>query len=163
MRIPEWFLQSFKVYDPRIRPAGENTTGSPSSFISYKILFFSSSLSLRSHHSKTFNVQIIKIFRWSISCICQCVRQKFLQDWRCQNGECEIFVTPWSPFSFQEYSFQITLRQQWNDKRLRFDKILSSKGVGLGDWMKPRYLLLLRDTITSRLCSASADISLFWA
>ena len=160
--IPKWFLQSFKVYDPRIRPAGENTTGLPAK------------------HFHQFQHQIIKntgfpdstvmilrkdteiFFRWSVSYICQCVRQKFLQDWRCQNGECEIFVTPWSPFSFQEYSFQITLRQQWNDKRLRFDKILSSKGVGLGDWMKPRYLLLLRDTITSRLCSASADISLFW-
>ena len=35
--------------------------------------------------------------------------------------------------SFQEYSFQITLRQQWNDKRLRFDKILTSRGVDLGE------------------------------
>ena len=156
--IPKWFLQSFKVYDPRIRPAGENTTGLPAK------------------HFHQFQHQIIKktncydmlrkateiFFRWSVSYICQCVRQKFLQDWRCQNGECEIFVTPWSPFSFQEYSFQITLRQQWNDKRLRFDKILSSKGVGLGDGLKPRYHWLLRETITSRLCSASADISLFW-
>ena len=36
--------------------------------------------------------------------------------------------------SFQEYSFQITLRQQWNDKRLRFDKILTSRGVDLGEF-----------------------------
>ena len=40
---------------------------------------------------------------------------------------------------FQEYSFQITLRQQWNDKRLRFDEILSSRGVESGNDMKPRY------------------------
>ena len=38
-------------------------------------------------------------------------------------------------FFLQEYSFQITLRQQWNDKRLRFDKILSSRGVGLGFYL----------------------------
>jgi hypothetical protein len=31
---------------------------------------------------------------------------------------------------FWEYSFQITLRQQWNDKRLRFKEKLAEMGVG---------------------------------
>ena len=35
-------------------------------------------------------------------------------------------------FSVQEYSFQVTLRQQWNDKRLRFEELLKAKGVGEG-------------------------------
>ena len=63
---------------------------------------------------------------------------------------------------FQEYSFQITLRQQWNDKRLRFDKILSSRGVGLGDDRKPRYDMIYKDIIIpSRIYPVSADIPLF--
>ena len=33
---------------------------------------------------------------------------------------------------FQEYSFQITLRQQWNDKRLRFKEKLEGYGVEEG-------------------------------
>ena len=36
-------------------------------------------------------------------------------------------------FSVQEYSFQVTLRQQWNDKRLRFEELLKAKGVGEGN------------------------------
>jgi len=76
-----------KVYDPRIRPAGENTTDGPS--LIYVNVFVRS-------FSKIDDVKM-------------------------------------------EYSFQITLRQQWNDKRLRFDKILSSRGVGLD---KIRYLTM---------------------
>ena len=33
---------------------------------------------------------------------------------------------------FQEYSFQITLRQQWNDKRLKFKEKLEGYGVAEG-------------------------------
>ena len=36
-------------------------------------------------------------------------------------------------FIHQEYSFQVTLRQQWNDKRLRFEELLKAKGVGEGN------------------------------
>ena len=36
-------------------------------------------------------------------------------------------------FPLQEYSFQVTLRQQWNDKRLRFAELLKAKGVGDGN------------------------------
>ena len=35
-------------------------------------------------------------------------------------------------FVFQEYSFQITLRQQWNDKRLRYQEKLPGFGVQEG-------------------------------
>ena len=33
----------------------------------------------------------------------------------------------------QEYSFQITLRQQWNDKRLRYHEKLPGLGVQEGE------------------------------
>ena len=32
----------------------------------------------------------------------------------------------------KEYSFQVTLSQQWNDKRLRFKELLIKKGVAVG-------------------------------
>ena len=38
----------------------------------------------------------------------------------------------------QEYSFQVTLRQQWNDKRLRFEELLKAKGVGDGKRIRLR-------------------------
>merc|ERR1719233_628042 len=66
-----------KVYDPRIRPAGINTTDGPS--MVYVNIFVRS-------FSKIDDVKM-------------------------------------------EYSFQITLRQQWNDKRLRFKEKLEGLGV----------------------------------
>ena len=39
---------------------------------------------------------------------------------------------------FQEYSFQITLRQQWNDKRLRFKEKLAEMGVGESKILKSK-------------------------
>jgi len=66
-----------KVYDARIRPAGENTTDGPS--VVYVNIFVRS-------FSKIDDVKM-------------------------------------------EYSFQITLRQQWNDKRLRFKDKLEQLGV----------------------------------
>ena len=98
VRIWEWFLQCFKVYDPRIRPAGENTTGlarqplSSDSTLFWNYMFWE--LFKQTWHLKK------QFFRWSISCICQCVRQKFLQDWRCQNGQYKKFVREVDPISF---------------------------------------------------------------
>lgn len=76
-----------KVYDPRIRPAGENTTDGPS--MVYVNVFVRS-------FSKIDDVKM-------------------------------------------EYVFQITLRQQWNDKRLRFKEKLAEMGVGED---KIRYLTM---------------------
>ena len=39
---------------------------------------------------------------------------------------------------FQEYVFQITLRQQWNDKRLRFKEKLAEMGVGESKILKSK-------------------------
>jgi len=76
-----------KVYDPRIRPAGQNSTDGPS--LVYVNVFVRS-------FSKIDDVKM-------------------------------------------EYSFQVTLRQQWNDKRLRFEELLKAKGVGED---KIRYLTM---------------------
>jgi len=76
-----------KVYDPRIRPAGQNSTDGPS--MVYVNVFVRS-------FSKIDDVKM-------------------------------------------EYSFQVTLRQQWNDKRLRFKELLKAKGVSED---KIRYLTM---------------------
>ena len=72
--------------------------------------------------SKIDDVKMVKIdfishVRFWTSCILHCVSD---------------FVKV-NIFSVQEYSFQVTLRQQWNDKRLRFEELLKAKGVGEGN------------------------------
>ena len=57
------------------------------------------------------------------------IREKFREDRRRQNGKlevetwvsCHILTLAIFSLSLQEYSFQITFRQQWNDNRLTYD------------------------------------------
>ena len=66
---------------------------------------------------KMVKIDLISHVRFWTSCILHCVSD---------------FVKV-NIFSVQEYSFQVTLRQQWNDKRLRFEELLKAKGVGEGN------------------------------
>ena len=90
-------------YDPRIRPAGLNTTGNVLLFLKLPNVFIID-------ETKYF-------FRWSISCLCKCFCKKLLQYWWCKNGKIQFsFIWRWSKFQLTKYSIQLIASSSSNGK-----------------------------------------------
>ena len=128
------------MYDPRIRPAGQNSTGAAFGNFHF-FLYFSFFLQLFSFSPELSDgpsLVYVNVFVRSFSKIddvkmVQIDFMSYVRFWTSYILHPVSDFVKVNIFSVQEYSFQVTLRQQWNDKRLRFEELLKAKGVGEGN------------------------------